>query len=370
MTTAPQLNEAAKQALTIARTQLLLNNGFFGMLALRLRLIEDKSQKTLAVDGKNMYYNPDFVLALSPELRKSAVAHEVMHCVFDHIGRRGDRTPKRWNWAGDYAINQILADSGMEIAPTWLMSPLYKGKSADEIYTALPEDEGDNGSNDGAFDDVMDAPHGQSQAQAVEWKVAAVQAATAQAARGKLPGSLQRFMDEVTKTPVDWRAQLRAFMTSTGKNDYSWARPNRRYLNAGFFMPTLYSENMGPIVIGVDTSGSITQPILDSFAAEIRAIVDNVRPSEIHVIYCDAEVNHVDKYTPDDEITLTGYGGGGTAFKPVFDYVEENDIKPECLVYLTDLYGDHNFESPQYPTLWACTSPVVGSFGETIAIEV
>lgn len=356
--------EAAKK-LTIARTKLLLSNGFFGMLALRLQLVEDTSIRTLAVDGRNIFYNPEFVMGLSLDLTCSAVAHEVMHCVFEHMSRRGDRSPKKWNYAGDYAINQILQDAGFEIGKGWLIHPNYKDMTADEIYSMLPDDpEG----NDDSLCDIMPGETGSQDTVAAEWKIAAVQAATAMKNSGTLPGSLRRFVDEITETKVDWRAQLQRFVSTTAQDDYAWNRPNRKFLGMGMYMPSLYSEAMGPIAIAIDTSGSIDNETLQTFGAEIRAIVGAVRPSEIHVIYCDAEVNHVDTFSPNDHMEFIPHGGGGTDFRPPFAYLEEHGIQPHAFVYLTDMYGPFP-EDPGFPTIWCSTSGVEGPFGETVHIE-
>lgn len=364
-------NAQAARKLAAARAKLIMGQPFFGMLALRLALVERSNISTLAVDGKSVFYNPQFVLGLSERLCQSAMAHEVMHCVLAHISRRGSREPLRWNYAIDFAANLVLRDSGFEIGDNWLLDTKYRDMTAEQIYPLLPEKLGGaGGGGKGPLDEVMEGTPGSAETDAVEWKIATIQAATAAKAQGKLPATMERFIDAVTKPQVDWREQLRRFVTQISKDDYAWARPNRRYLSAGMYLPGLYSENMGPIVVGIDTSGSIDGPTLAAFGAEIRALVAAVKPSEIHVVYCDAEVNHVDVFTPYDDMQFKPHGGGGTAFKPVFDYVAKKGLKPECLVYLTDLYGDHRFAPPEYPTLWCCTTDQVASFGDTIRIEV
>ena len=126
---------------------------------------------------------------------------------------------------------------------------------------------------------------------------------------------------------------------------------------------------MGEIVVAIDTSGSIDQPTLNAFGAEIKAIVGNARPKKTTVIYCDAAVNHVDTFEPNDELHFDMHGGGGTNFCPPFEYVAENGLKPVCFVYLTDGYGPFP-SAPEFPTLWCCTTEVVAPFGETVPIEV
>jgi predicted metal-dependent peptidase len=372
-------NEQARR-LTHARATLIIDQPFFGALALRLKLIEDFSIPTMAVDGRHVYYNPKFTKTLDNAELKFVVAHEVGHCVFDHIGRRGARNPKKWNMAGDFVINDMLVDAGFTMPKVGLLNPAYKGMSADHIYSLLPEqdDKGPgNGQPGGALCDIMDGAGGGHQADQAEteilsndWKIATIQAANAAKAEGKLPGALQRFVDSMTDSKVDWRAQLRRFVTERNQDDYSWLRPNRRYLGAGLYLPSLYSEGMGEIAIVVDTSGSIDQPTLEAFGAEINAIRDSVRPAVTRVIYCDARVQHVDTYEPEDTIELAMHGGGGTDFCPPFEHIEEHGHKPKCLVYLTDMYGRFPDNEPEFPVIWCATSDVLGPWGETTRIEL
>ena len=149
------MNQEARTKLVKARIAMIMQQPFFGTLALRLRLVEnDKlNPPTLAVDGKTMYYHPQWVLDNDHDVCMSGVAHEVGHCVFQHIGRRNGREPRRWNHAGDYVINAVLKDSGFTVPPTWLHSPTFAGMSTDQVYQALPPDPpGD------AFDGIADAP--------------------------------------------------------------------------------------------------------------------------------------------------------------------------------------------------------------------
>lgn len=375
------MNQEIVLKLTRARATLILDQPFFGALALRLTLIEDLATKTLSVDGKHIYYNPEFIGTLSASLVKSALAHEVMHCVLDHMSRLGEREPKRWNQAADYALNQILSDVGFEIGEGWLINPAYKDMSADHIYSLIPPNPPDDGSGagnspgNGHGDPLDDMQPGGKDAAAVaeatrEWKVATTQAANAAKIMGKLPGDLERFIDQLFKAQVDWKAVLRQFIHEISKTDYAWTKPNKHMLVHGVYMPSLHSESMGDIVIGVDVSGSIDKPTLDAFSAEINAIVAETQPANVHLVYCDSRVAGTQSFARHEEIDMKPVGGGGTAFSPVFDWVEENGIRPVCLVYLTDLYGDATFAPPEYPTLWCCTNEQVAPFGDTVHIEV
>ena len=365
------MNQKARDLLTNARTSLLLDHFFFGRLALYLEFVEEPECKTLAVDGKHIFYNPDFILTLSRDLIKSALVHEVMHCVFTHMSRRGSRAPRKWNMAGDYAINDIIKQAGFVLDKNWLHNPAYVGMSAEHIYDLLPDD-GSGGSGKESQDEIRDAAESEAGKtdMAIDWQIATTQAAQAAKEHGSVPKGLERIIGDITTPKVPWREVLQRFITQISKDDYTWSRPNKKFLQQGFFMPSLYSESMGEIAVVIDTSGSIDQPTLDAFGAEIKAIVAQTRPSKTVVVYCDAEVNHVDEYGPGEDMKFVAHGGGGTDFRPPFNLMAKRDTPPVALVYLTDMYGPFPKQEPDYPVLWCATSNVVGPFGETLRIDL
>lgn len=358
--------------MTIARTQLLLDYPFFGSLALRLRMEPDSSplNPTMSVDGKTIRYNPEWVDSISTGLTRAVVAHEVMHCVFEHTTRRDGRDPKKWNVAGDHVINLMLTESGLDFEGTGLMDPAFKGMTTDQVYALLPDGEApDVGEPGGPLDRCLDGDSETKDIDSTEWKIATIQAANAAKAMGKLPAHLERFVDQLVVPKVDWRERLRRFVTEVSRDDYTWARPNRRYLAHNMYLPSLHSESMGEIVVAIDTSGSIDQVTLNAFGSEIKAIVQSVRPAKTTVIYCDAAVNHVDEFLPNDELKFKLHGGGGTDFRPPFALLEKENKRPVCFVYLTDMYGTFP-KDPGYPVMWCATTNIVGPFGETVPIEV
>jgi predicted metal-dependent peptidase len=359
----------AFDALTRARTVLILDQPFFGQLALKLKLQERSDIRTLATDGIHMYYNAKFVDTLTADEVKTGVAHEVFHCVWDHLGRCGDRSKKRFNYAADYVINLLLTDSGFRPIKGWLYDTKFIGMSTDHVYNLIdePPPDDDDGTP-GIFDDLMEADPEAREVLATDWRIATIQAAKAANAVDKLPGNMKRFIDRLTNPKVDWRAVLRRFVTETAKNDFCWTRPARKFIGQGICMPSLYSEAMGEIVVAIDTSGSIDGPTLTAFGSEIQAIVDNARPAKT-VIYCDSAVNHVDVFDPGEPLHFDMHGGGGTDFRPPFEYVKEHGLHPVCFVYLTDMYGPFPDEQ-DYPILWCATTDIVGPHGETVKLEI
>ena len=199
-----------------------------------------------------------------------------------------------------------------------------------------------------------------------DWAIATAQAEATAKAMGIAAGDAARAIREQVAPKVDWRDVLRRYLSAAAKSDYAWTPPNRRYIARGLYLPSLRSETLGPVVVAVDTSGSIDDATLAAFSAEITAILDEAAPEAVHVVYCDAEVRATESFEPGDAIDLSPQGGGGTAFRPVFDWIARSDIQPVCAIYLTDLDGDDFGPAPDYPVLWVSTELTGAPFGEVI----
>ena len=363
-------NQRALDQLIAARITLLLDHYFFGRLAMHLQLVEDLTIPTLAVDGRHVFYNPTFVQTLSPGLTQSALVHEIMHCVCQHMLRRNNREPRRWNYAGDYVINLVIKDAGFKLGDGWLYDEKYRDMSTEHIYDLLKPEKLDDFQ---PFDEVRDATHTPDEAADIEleWKVNVQAAAQMAKQHGKLPMSMQRFMDEIEEPQVPWQSVLQRFVSQISRNDYSWSRPNKRMVAHGYIMPSLYSESMGVLATGIDTSGSIDGPTLNAFASEIIAAFNAVHPEKLINIYCDARVAHVDEVTQGDAMPpFKAHGGGGTDFRPPFKWLADNDTEPAAFIYLTDGYGPFPDQAPNYPVLWCMTTNVVPPWGEHVRIKV
>jgi predicted metal-dependent peptidase len=203
-----------------------------------------------------------------------------------------------------------------------------------------------------------------------EWSIAAEQAMRMAKACGNAPGDLDRPLGDSRESKQDWRTTLRAFVAATTISDYRWSPPNRRHIGSGLYLPSVDRSGVREIVIGVDTSGSIGDEELKQFAGEITAISHEAQPQSIYVVYCDAAVQSVQEFQASETITLEPKGGGGTDFRPVFEWVEETGMRPACLIYLTDLCCDDYPPIPDYPVLWGTDSRRTAPFGETIHITV
>jgi len=421
------LRTATVQKLTRARVQLIILQPFFGTLCLRLKLVAG-DLPTMATDGSRIVYNPAFVDQLKPAELEGTLAHEVMHCALGHQCRRGNRDQRLWNVAADFAINPILTGNGFTLPSGALIDPAFANLSAEEIYARLMQNksgtssspkQADQQSNPGGggvsippessatvqhcpkqsgsghqkqttsecstapiparpggFGEVMDATddHGQTASPAEklrqehEWSIAADQALRSAKVYGHDPLGVERPLAESRQSQQDWRAILRDFVAATLPSDYRWTPPNRRHIASGLYLPSVERRGLGEIVIAVDTSGSIGKLELEQFAGEITAISDEAQPQAIHVVYCDAEVQSSQEFAASEPVRLEPKGGGGTDFRPIFEWVSNHNIAPVCLIYLTDLCCNSFPEPPEYPVLWVTDSRRTAPFGETVRI--
>ncbi len=412
---------AAMKRMIAVRTTLILDEPFWGTLALRLKLQEDPTCETAWVDGHTLGFNPTFIEELPNHATATALfAHEVAHCVLGHPWRRGGRDAKKWNEACDRAINPMLRDAKFHLpeGAIFELDASHHGKSAEWIFNRLPtsptggttgspqpngngKPEGDDngteqqpgsggdGDENGQGDDtpdaspppfggeVRDAPATPDDSDAPTedvWKQAVQQAASLAQGQGKLPGGLARLAERAAQARVDWRSVLRRFIQEVAHSDYSWTQPNRRYLAQGLYLPALYNREMGPLLVAIDTSGSVDKTLLEQFGAELRAVVDELQPRNVHVMYCDTKIQHEETFERHEPVELHPRGGGGTDFRPVFEALDGLEEQPVCLVYLTDLQGTFPpaDAGAELPVLWVTPQRYAQTsvpFGEVVTAE-
>lgn len=361
-----------------AKTSLMLEYPFWGTLVMNMPFKITDAVPTAATDGKQVLFNPEFCDKQNDEELKFLVAHEIAHPMFEHTTRRGERDHYKWNQAGDYVINQILTDEGLGKMPEGgLYDPdLYNSCDGvtDRIYNTLPttpEGEQGYGGEGQPFDSVTDG--GQTQAeiaqQQAEWRVKVAQAVQSAKMMGKLSAGVERLVGELLTPKVLWADVLQRFIVKAKTDDRTFARPNRRFIQQGMYLPSITGEVMGEIVWAVDCSGSIGQEEIDQFATEIIKVWEDHKPTKTHVIYFDSEVSHYDSFGQDDRPEIKPHGGGGTAFSPVFNYMQDNDINPVACVFLTDLCCNDFGTEPDCPVLWVTTHSEDAPFGEVVKME-
>ena len=381
----PKLDREVREKLITARVGLLLRASFFGNLATRLKLVNaDEWCSTAATDGRNFYYNSRFINMLRPKEIEFLFGHEVLHCVYDHFGRRGDRDPMLFNVANDFAVNGDLKKHRVGEFITsvpCLYDSKYEGMSSEEIYDDLYKnaekislqdlidkllDDHLDGEGDGGDDEGKDDKEGKGKRPKIspeerqkirdEIKEAVLAAAAASDGAGNLPAGVKRLIQDMTAPKMNWRELLRMQLESTIKSDFTWMRASRRGWHMDAVMPGMKNDEMIDIAIAIDASGSIDERMLKDFLSEVQGIMDQFQSYKIHILTFDTRVYNPETYNSDNLDTICDYevkGGGGTDFDCIFEYLKEEQIEPKRLVVFTDGYpfgswGDENYAD----TVW------------------
>jgi predicted metal-dependent peptidase len=348
----------AQAKVSRAMTRLVVHYPFFGSIALTLNVAPSEAIPTMATDGKSILWSPAFVDEISLDEVIGVLAHEVMHVVLKHMLRGGNRDPELWNIACDLAINPILKKGGFTLPEGGLFDPQYIGMTAEAIYERLPKDmQAPAGSNFGEVEDAKVRSEAEAQQMEAAINSRVMMAADGARAVGKLPAEIEAMVSKMRQSQVDWRDVLRRFIGGDQPDDYSMRRPNRKLFHtSGIVAPSILHAGAGDIVLGVDTSGSVSNGELSQFLGEMNAISEDMKPRSITVITCDARVQTVRRYEQGEVVERIEVGGrGGTLVSPVFDYIAKHDLPVDNMVYLTDLEV-HDFpEQPEYPVLWVAS---------------
>ncbi len=392
--TDPKLDRVVREKLISARVGLLLKASFFGNLATRLKLINaDEWCATAATDGRNFYYNTRFIEMLRPKEIEFLFGHEVLHCVYDHFGRRGDRDPQLWNIANDYCVNGDLVkhNVGEKITSVpCLYDRKYDGMSSEEVYDQLYEkatkidigslldqmiDEHLDGDGDGdgeGDEDGRGRPKltaEEKQAIKDEIKEAMLAAAATVDGAGNLPLGVKRLIQQLTEPQLNWREILRMNLESTIKADYTWMRASRKGWHMDAVMPGQKPDEMIDIAVMLDASGSISPDMLKDFLSEIQGIMDSFPSYKIHVVTFDTDCYNPAQYDSDNLDSMIDYevsGGGGTDFDCMFTYLKEQEITPRRLIVFTDGYPFGSWGDAEYcDTTWILhgTTTIVPPWG-------
>lgn len=391
------------EKLTTARVGLLLKAPFFGNMATRMKIIDASEWcPTAATNGRNFYYNREFVDKLSTKKLEFLFGHEILHCVFDHFGRAGSRDRQLCNIAQDFAVNQILADEriGDVIDEVQIcLDSKYRGMAWEEIYDELYDkaekismedllkelgdtlDEHINEDTGGGSDEGKDGKGkgkkptmSKAEAQQIkdEIKEAMIQSASA-AGAGKVPAAIQRMIKDLTEPKMNWREMLRMNIQSLIRNDYSFARPSRKGMSAGIVLPGMINDDTVDVTIALDMSGSIGDEDAKVFLSEVKGIMDQYQDYKIDIWCFDTDVYNHATFTQDDDIMeYEVTGGGGTDFEANWAYMKENDIEPKKFIMFTDGYPFGSWGDPDYcDTLWIIkgNTNAEAPFGQQVIYE-
>ena len=386
------------EKLVTARVGLLLRHPFFGNMATRMKLVDASDWcSTLATDGRNFYYSNDFVNRLTPKQVEFGFAHEVLHNVFDHLGRKGDRDPQLSNIAADYAVNQILKDERIGEVPDFIQifqDNKYRGMSYEEIYDELFKNakkidisqlgelldehlDGEGAGNGSGDGDQEGNGRGrpvlsEAEKKAIRDEIKEAMVAAAQSAgAGKVPAGIARMIKSLTEPKMDWRQLLRMSIQSIVKSNFSFNRPNRKSQHCGAVLPGMMNEETIDVSVAIDMSGSISDKQANDFVSEVKGIMDEYVDFKLDIWCFDTKVYNYKQFSSDNADEILEYqvkGGGGTDFDVNFSFMKDNEIQPKKFIMFTDGYpcgswGDENY----CDTLFVIhgTESIVAPYGQT-----
>ena len=379
-----KVDHLARERLVTARIGLLLRHSFFGNLATRLTLINaDEWCATAATDGQKFYYNSRFIMMLKPKEVEFLVAHEVLHVVYDHMGRRDNRDPQIWNIADDYCVNADLKRHkiGQFITTVpCLYEQKYDGKAAEEVYDDLMKNvkkismddlidqllddhmDGDDGEGDGEEIDGSGKSKGRPQLSDEEKErirqevKQAIINASSTAEAGSLPAGVERLIRQATDPVMPWRELIQTNLTSAIRTDYSWMRPSRRGWHMDAIMPGMTPGEEIDVVVAIDMSGSISNKQAQAFLGEIGGMMDAFDGYKVHVFCFDTEVYNPQDFNSENMDGIDTYepmGGGGTDFDAIFEYLKKVGNVPKRLICFTDGYPCGSWGDADYcDTTW------------------
>jgi predicted metal-dependent peptidase len=424
------MHKTAYDRLVKARMILLMDHPFFGVPIMQLRLVECWAIPTMATDGRHIFYNPLFVMSTLDVHLIGDMAHEALHCLYRHHLRMGSRELKRWNIACDYVINYDLRRAGFKLQDWVLYDVQYAGCSSEEVYNLMPKDpptpnpqqgqeqgrgngsgngkgqgkgkeqgqqpgqqppQGGSGGSGPAMPSYAPDPGQQGgvvpasvvwdqatiEQETQRWETIAKQAAAIAKAHnaGSMPGFLEGLLKDLDKPRVSWQQVLTNFVDTVSNDEFTFNRPNRRFISKGMKLPTLHSDKLRRILAVVDTSGSTLGEPLKRYASEVSSFLDLGLADYITVIYADTKVHRIEDFERGDEIVLDPKGGGGTNFRDVMNKVKEYD-DASVILFFTDLFTLDFGDEPDCPLMWVCYGDpreyaqykINIPFGETIFI--
>lgn len=388
----------------VARVGLLLRHPFFGNMATRLRVQNcDSWCPTAATDGRNLYYNTQFFNALSNKEIEFVIAHEIMHCVFDHLMRRDDRDAMLYNIAADYIVNNTLVRDKIGDIPTLVpcyQDFKYSDWTSEEVYEDLKENfeedelkelgelldehvdwesDPEDGEGEGEGKPGSSRPkYSKEDLKKIRDEIKENMISAAQAAgAGNTPKEIQRMIKDLTEPKMNWRELLRQQIQSTIKNDFTFIRPSRKGWHSGAVLPGMNQDTTIDVCIGLDMSGSIGDEQARDFLSEVKGIMEEYKDYSIKIWCFDTEVYSPDEFTGDDGRDILEYeiiGGGGTDFDANYNYMKENDIQPKKFIMFTDGYpwsswGDEDYCDTIFVVHSNHDKSIQAPFGMTVHYE-
>jgi len=329
---------------------------FYGSILLSVGVRRNDAIPTMCTDGTSVDWNWNFTDSLTPDEVKGVLLHEAMHIVYKHMLRLGSRQHMLWNIATDYVINQHVIGMGLPLPDGALINPIFNGMNAEKVYEQLLENAVQINVMPqwGTFEPPSGSEADMKQVEASIDQKIAVAAASARA-RGHLPDEVKSLIARMEKASVDLYDVLKRSIGGDQPEDLTFARPHRRsYWETGVITPSVRKDSVGNLIVGIDTSGSVSANELSKFLYIMNALADDLMPESVTVITCDTQVKNVTRYDRGEEIATVKVGGrGGTNCQPVFDLIKKENMPVDHMIYLTDMeIWDYPKHGPDYPVTW------------------
>ena len=390
-----------------AKAKLMLEHPYIGSVATLLELRHNTTEAlTFNSDGVRLTYNDEYFEKAPLEEIEFALANGAMHAVLKHSERVHTRVGRIWQAASDLVVNSMLVKNGFALPPYAYYDTRFEGMYAEEIYDVLQDEMLRNDTRDEAEtvseDEQAEEPdksdsdsdsHTEKSDQQKKSTDTTPQPASIEKhevaevdmlpeeqeafleqlfqkykRQGNLPADLNIVIPEYFSHKVDWREMLYRYIASYAKSTYSFIPPNMKYLYRGIYLPSLSSDLLR-IVIAVDTSGSIDETLLGTFLGEVSSIMQRYPNYEIDLITADAKIQSHRVFLPGEPLEYEVSGGGGTDFRPVFEYIDHYIDYPTLLLYFTDGQGTFPESEPGYDLLWVMPETREVPVGEVLVLE-
>ena len=341
---------------TKSKVFILNNAAFLGCMLANITFRWDDQIPTASIGNNLLSWNPRWFLSLVPETRKTVLVHEIWHEALLHGLRRQTRDPKIWNYACDIFINNKLEDEGYSFVgvETCWKDRQFRGMNEEAIYDILmknaiePPPSGSWGVPEGDEGDMQNVPGQEGNMhQAVNNVMRAAQQARIAKQAGSIPGNVIELLNRFLRPKVAWESLLRQFFTDLNQDDYTWARPNRRYQN--IYLPSIgnVENKLAHLIYYQDVSGSVTTNDMIRFNSEVKYVKETFKPEKMTIVQFDHKIqSEIVINDGDDFSEIKIVGRGGTSFVPVRNHIEKH--RPTAAMIFTDLECTA-MEPPSYP---------------------
>ena len=367
-----------------AKAKLLVNYPYFGTLASKLELLVNDDLESFKSDGKKLEYREAYLDELETQEIEFVLANGAMHQVLSHENRKNNRSGWLWQMATDMAINDMLVENGLQLPYGAQYRERFKGMYAEEIYAELKADilrededleyEADSADdveqNENSEPKEQPSPE-QFQEEFLQEQLLAEEAISlleSQMQKGEAPVSIERFFEIEGFGKVDWRSELREALEAYFRDDFVMMPPSKKLLYEGIYLPSSISQTFR-LAIAIDSSGSVDEVLLNAFLSEVNFLMQQIQNYSIDILVCDDKIHSHTTFLSGEALDVGLKGGGGTDFRPVFEFIEKELDDVKLLLYFTDLQGVFPKEAPSYAVKWVIPKELESPFGTVICLN-